>query len=79
MQNLQLWPNPELEIIAEPGRYFVSECAVLATRIIARRKRAVQVHPYHFSFIGRRKRSSMATTVSSDEIVKMYGQAILTS
>uniref|UniRef100_A0A7S4L4P9 ornithine decarboxylase n=1 Tax=Paramoeba aestuarina TaxID=180227 RepID=A0A7S4L4P9_9EUKA len=34
--------DESITIIAEPGRYFVTECAVLATSIIARRERVKQ-------------------------------------
>ena len=36
----ELFPNPDIRIIAEPGRYFASECVVLVTTVIARRVRA---------------------------------------
>jgi len=34
--------DKSVKVIAEPGRYFVAECAVLATSIIARRERITQ-------------------------------------
>merc|ERR1712137_858277 len=36
----ELFPSPDVRIIAEPGRYFASECVVLVTTVIARRVRA---------------------------------------
>jgi len=35
----ELFPSPDIRIIAEPGRYFASECVVLVTTVIGRRER----------------------------------------
>jgi len=37
----ELFPDPNITIIAEPGRYFASECVVLVTTVIARRERTL--------------------------------------
>lgn len=37
----ELFPDPNITVIAEPGRYFASECVVLVTTVIARRERAL--------------------------------------
>lgn len=34
---------PEVRVIAEPGRYFASECVVLVTTVIARRERSHEI------------------------------------
>lgn len=39
----KLFPDPNITIIAEPGRYFASECVVLVTSVIARRDRVITV------------------------------------
>eukprot|EP01096_Ripella_sp_DP13-Kostka_P011543 TRINITY_DN467_c0_g1_i7.p2 TRINITY_DN467_c0_g1~~TRINITY_DN467_c0_g1_i7.p2 ORF type:complete len:511 (-),score=276.99 TRINITY_DN467_c0_g1_i7:261-1793(-) len=39
----ELFPDPSIRVIAEPGRYFAHECVVLVTSVISRRERTVPV------------------------------------
>lgn len=40
-QNLKDMFSPDVRVIAEPGRYFASECVVLVTSVIAKRERVI--------------------------------------
>lgn len=40
-KNLEEMFSPDVRVIAEPGRYFASECVVLVTSVIAKRERVI--------------------------------------
>lgn len=39
----ELFPDPSIRVIAEPGRYFAHECVVLVTSVVSRRERTIPV------------------------------------
>lgn len=61
-----LFPDPNIRVIAEPGRYFAHECVVLVTSVISRRERSIPVLRPKASLPASSSTSSKSDAIASD-------------